>query len=75
MPSYEWVRKQFTLENDAELKWEIDIKDWDIQRRRVRDGIDLGLGIVECFLIRARDCYWRQIVFMTSRDQKRARLC
>src|SRR5580658_7667770 len=71
MPAHEWIREQFTFENDAELKWQIDVQDRYIERRCVGDGINTGFGCVDALLIlvstthvgevvHARDFYRRQ---------------
>ena len=40
MPSYERIGEQFTLEDDAELEWQVHVEHWDIERRCVGDGVD-----------------------------------
>src|SRR5208337_5401312 len=50
MPAYEWVGKQLALENDAELKGQIDVENRNVERRGMRDRIDAGfvpLALVE----------------------------
>src|ERR1035441_1644159 len=60
MPADEWVREQFTFENDAELRWQIDIEDRNVERRCMRDRIHAGFGLVDLFLIHACHCHRRQ---------------
>src|SRR5258708_40095673 len=60
MPAYKWIREQFTFENDAELKWQIDVKNWNVQRRCVCNRIQAGFGVVEGIVTHARDLHRRQ---------------
>src|ERR1019366_2494521 len=60
MPADEWIREQFALENDAELKWQIDVENRNVERRRMSDRIHSGLGCVDLILIHARDFHRRQ---------------
>src|SRR5258708_22733575 len=60
MPAYKWIREQFTFENDAELKWQIDVKNWNVQRRCVCNRIHAGFGVVEGIVTHARDLHRRQ---------------
>jgi hypothetical protein len=57
MPADERISQQFALEDDAELKRQIDVEDRNVERRGVRDGIDLGLGVVERAVVRSGDFY------------------
>src|ERR1700687_4613154 len=60
MPAYKGIRKQFALENDAELKWQIDIKDRYVECRCMCDRIHAWLGVVEAIITHARDFHRRQ---------------
>ena len=40
MPSDEWIRQQFTFEDDAELKWQINVENRNVECRGVSDRID-----------------------------------
>src|ERR1019366_7678550 len=60
MPADERVRQQFTLENDAELKWQVDVEDRNVERRCVRDRIHTGFGVVDLIHVHARDFHRRQ---------------
>ena len=62
MPADEWVREQFTFEDDAELKWQVDVEDRNVEGRCMGYRIDSGFeyGALVLVDIHARDFYRRQ---------------
>src|SRR5208337_91071 len=63
MPAYKWVGEQFALENDTELKGQVDVENRNVERRGMGDRIDAGLRRVDLVLIDADiagDFYRRQ---------------
>ena len=60
MPTNEWVGEQFTFENDAELEWQVDVENRNVERRGMRDRVNPGLGIVERVLLHACNFHRRQ---------------
>src|ERR1019366_3519799 len=64
MPADEWVRQQFTFEDDAELKRQVNVEDRNVEGRCMSDGIDSGLGRGALVLVdvevHARDFQRRQ---------------
>src|ERR1700675_2177376 len=60
MPAHKWIREQFTFENDAELKWQINVENRDVERRCMRDRIHARPGVVEAIATHARDSHRRK---------------
>ena len=60
MPADERVGQQFTFENDPELKGQVDLEDWDVERRCMSDRIDTGFGVVDLVPIHPGYFHWRQ---------------
>src|SRR6202167_4842247 len=67
MPSDKWIHQQFTLENDAELKWQMNVEDRNVERR--------GMRARRRSAPRPVTFTGERIVFITSHDQRRANLC
>src|SRR5208337_1977041 len=60
MPADEWVREQFALEHNTELKRQINVEDRNVERRCVRDRVHAGFGVVELAVAQACDFHRRQ---------------
>src|SRR6266851_3483167 len=58
MPSHQRIGQQLFLVHDTELKWQIRIKNWDVERRAVIDGVNVRLREVN--LLEADDAHRRK---------------
>src|SRR3984885_2809056 len=46
MPSNERIRQKLALENDPKLKWQINVENWNIERRSVGDSENASLTVL-----------------------------
>src|SRR5262249_17065976 len=55
MPADKRIAQQFFLEDDTELKWQIDVEHWNIKRRAVIHRVDVGLAGIDLLQAGNRD--------------------